>query len=237
MKKIFSEIYKKDSVREALHIYKLAFWFTGLIVVFVILVLIPLFGTHQVNRWMLQSIIWSISSTKINYMQSMFQLGAATSIAFAIAGPQIQYTLGPRVQGLIRYAKSTVSKSSNLAPKLTELINVLQNYDGYNQEYWALARGNLYNLHFLMASINLSLLIWSSLIDPRGAILNIVAFFVIMFSMLFPMADLSRTYVEARHIRPILQEAKNACSSGTPDRIDAICAKIKAETKPLPPNI
>ena len=237
MKKIFSEIYKKASVREALHIYELAFLFTGLIVVFMLSVLMPLFGTQKVSRWMLQSVIWSISSTKINYMQSMFQLGTATSIAFAIAGPQIKHALGPRAQRVIRYVNFSISGSSGPALNLRKLVDVLKNFDKYTQDYWELGRGNLFKLHLIAALINFLMLFWSSLIDPRGQILNGIAFVLIMYSMFVPLADLYRTYIKARHIRPMLQEAKNACDSGTPDRIDAICAKIEAETKPLPPNI
>lgn len=226
--------------REFTNIFKLAFLTTCVVVCCITacaMALAFLFGISRVSEWMFRLTKWPFGSTAINYMQSMFQLGAATSIAFAIAGPQIQHALGPRAQSVIRHVRLANNESSEAASKLRNLADILLKFDAYEQDYWSLGRGNLYKLHFSMALINFVMLSWSSLIDPRGRILNGIAFLVIISSMFIPLIDLSRTYIEARRIRPMLQEAKNACDSGRPDRIDAICAKIEAEIKPLPPNI
>ena len=206
-------------------------------IIMIITILVFFVGTFRVNKWLIRIVRWSFLSTKINYMQSIFQLGAATSIAFAIAGPQIQHALGPRTQGALRHAKLAINKPTGLTSKSRKLISILHNYDRYQREYSALGRGNLYILHCSMALINFTLLLWFSLIDPRGQIPNGIAALIIMFSMFVPLVDLSRTFTDARHIRPMLQEARKACDSGMPDRIDAISARLEAEIKPLPPNM
>ena len=194
-------------------------------------------GIIWVNKWIYKISAWILANTKIGHMQSIFQLGTATSIAFAIAGPQIQHALGPRAQGALRHVRHAISKSHTEVSELRKLLVALQNFNNYKREYGGLGRGNLYPLHYLMAIINFALLFWSSLIDPGGGIPNGIAFLIITASMFVPFVDLNDAFFAARHIRPMLQEAKTACDSGDPGRIDAICAKFQNETKPLPPNM
>jgi len=226
--------------KEFIHVCKINFLIISS-VVFVAIVLLVLgstiFGVHRVNIWLSRSVIWRYKSTKISYMQSMFQLGAATSIAFAVAGLQIQHALGPRIIGAIQSAKLAMSKPNAPVATLKSLISSLQNYNRYKRTLVGYTRSYLYRAHIFIAFCNIILLVWSSLIDPRGEIQSQWAFFVVVFTIMFPLTDLVDTFIEAHHIRPILQEAKNACSSDVIERIEAVCCAINAEIKPFPTNI
>lgn len=226
--------------KEFLRICKIWFLIVSVIILIFacyIIIGIAIFGVHRINHWSYSFNLWMLNSTKISYMQPMFQLGAATSIAFAVAGPQIQHALGPRIVGAVQSAKVAMHKPNAPVSTIKPLIRNLQHYDKYKRELVAYTRSNLYPSHLFIAYSNIILLFWSSLIDPRGEIQNQWAVLVVILSIMFPLTDLIDAFIEAHHIRPILQEAKDACNSGISERVAAVCQAVNAEIKPLPTDI
>lgn len=212
------------------------FWIFIILIAFIILILVAteLFGAQKVNRRLIYWNKWFEATTKINYMQSIFQLGAATSAAFAIAGPQIQHALGPRVQGAIQHARLAIRKSNPPINALKDLIRILQRYDQYKRDNAALRRSRLYSFHLGITLLNIFLLIWTSLIDPRGEIQNKYALMLIIVCIFAPLIDLRDIFLEARHVQPIIQKAKDACDTRKPERIEAAKDAIEAEIKLYP---
>lgn len=214
----------------------LIFWMPLLFLVFVILVVVAsqFFGTQKVAIWLAKRGKWFEDTTKINYMQSVFQLGAATSAAFAIAGPQIQHALGPRVQGAMQHTKLALRKPDAPITALKQLLRSLQRYDKHKRDDAALRRSRLYSLHLTIALMDIALLIWSSVIDPRGEIPNKWAIILMFICIFAPFLELRDTFLEARHIRPIIQKANDACDSRIPGQIEAAKDAIETEIKSYP---
>lgn len=174
---------------------------------------------------------WFEDSTKLNYMQSVFQLGAATNAAFAIAGRQIQHALGPRVQGAIQHVRLAIRKPDPPVVALRQLAESLRRYDKYKRDDAALTRSRLYSIYITVALLDILLLVWSSVIDPRGEIQNKYAMILMFICIFAPFLELRDIFLEARHIRPIIQKANDACDSRIPERIEAAKNAIEAEIK------
>lgn len=214
----------------------LIFWMPLSLFIFIVFIVIAskFFGMQKVNIWLNKRNEWFEASTKINYVQSVFQLGATTSAAFAIAGPQIQHALGPRVQGAIQHARLALRKPDPPVIALRHLIQSLQRYDRHKRDDAALRRSRLYPFHLTIAFLNIFLLIWSSVIDPRGEVQNKYAIILMFICIFAPFVELRDTFLEARHIRPIIQKANDACDSRISERIEAAKDAIEAEVKPYP---
>ena len=193
-----------------------------------------LFGFQNVFRWSFHFNRWFDSTTKINHMQSVFSLGAATSAAFAFAGPQIQHALGPRVQEAIQHARLALRKPNSPSASLKLLIRKLYLYDRHKRDDAATRRSNLFPFHLTITLINVLFLVWTALIDPRGELQNKYALILIFVCIFAPLVDLRDVFFEARRIRPILQKAKDACDSGIPEQIDTAADAIEAEIKRYP---
>ncbi len=174
---------------------------------------------------------WCSSSTKVEHMRSMFALGAATSIAFAVAGPQLQHALGPKINLTIEYVSKKARNSNTTKTSLERMIDLLNQLNRSQKIYFDDLRGNLYSLHFFVTLGNVLLLLWSSLIRPDGAILNIYALMIIFASIIFPIFDLNDVYRKARQTQPILQKSKSACDSGMPKLVETVCKSIGGEIK------
>lgn len=128
---------------------------------------------------------WIVSSTAVTHMQSMFQLGAATSIAFAIAGPQIRHALGPKITRMMRYVYRKKHDSEVLVINLKYLIDALKIFDISKIYYYDDLRGNLFGLHLFTIFYNIFLLLWSSLLTLDGLIPNGIAVFLLFLSVCF----------------------------------------------------
>ncbi len=197
---------------------------------FIIVGFVMLSNSHKGQKWL-------VGMTKIAPLQSWFQLGAATSIAFAVAGPQIQHALGPRVEGGIQKARTVMCYPNAPIENLKALIQALRDYESYKRELVGYTRGRLYTLHLYFATINIFLLFWSSAIDPFGKIPNFPALLLCILCIIFPFLDLIVASLEANHIRPILQKAMNVCDGGNSTEIRTSCDAIRAEIKPFPTAI
>lgn len=230
-----ARVYFRDKIYNHPYAF-LIFWMPVFLLIFIVFIVAAseFFGMQKVNLWLYKRNKWFEASTKINYMQSVFQLGAATSAAFAIAGPQIQHALGPRVQKSIQHARLALRKPDPPVIALRHLIQSLQRYDRHKRDDAALRRSRLYPFHLSIALLNIFLLIWSSVIDPRGEIQDIYAIILMFICIFAPFSELRDTFLEARHIRPIIQKANNACDSRISERIEAAKDAIEAEIKPFP---
>ncbi len=200
----------------------------SLIATFIFLAILPY--SHTAQKWL-------VGKTKLSAMQSIFQLGAATSIAFAVAGPQIQHALGPRVKGTIQNAKIAMRDPNVPLQALENLVQALRDYEIYKRELVGYTKGNLYGLHLYVALFDILLLFWSSVIDPIGKIPNFPAILLCVLCIIFPMIDLFDASREALHMKPILKRAKDACDTGVANEIQTASKDIRAEIKPFPTNI
>ena len=174
----------------------------------------------------LKAMRWPDRTTKLNYMQSIFQLGAATSIAFALAGPQIRHVLGPKIRIVKLFVNTTATKHPNQLQESSLLVHSLCTLEDHQQDLGETQRGALYIIHLSAILYNVIILIWSSLIDPNGKIWNAGAFYLLIGCIGFPMIDLIQAYTDSSPIRRLLQQVKSACESGNPTEISLIRKKI-----------
>jgi len=191
-------------------------------------------GAQKINLWLAYLNKWFESTSKISYMQSVFSLGAATSAAFAFAGPQIQHALGPRVQKAMQYARFALRKPNASSSSLKSLIKQLHLYDKHKRDDAAMRRSNLFPFHLIITFVNVFFLVWTALIDPRGELRNKYALILIFVCIFAPLIDLRDAFFEAHRIRPIIENTKSACDSGIPEQIDAATDAIEAEIKRYP---
>lgn len=176
---------------------------------------------------------WLVGSTKINSLQSMFQLGVATSAAFIVAGPHIRHALGPKIKEAIIYARQKAAEVNGPIQELANFARTLSKYDKYKQNDTDYLRRNLYLPYLCVMLLNYIMLFWSSSIDPNGKMLNPIALLITLACMILPLFDLAFTYNDSLGIRRILQRAKIACDSGKPEEIIAVCAVLESEMKLL----
>ena len=214
----------------------LIFWMPLLLAAYIVSIIIAwqIFGAASVVRWASHLNRWFEASTKISFMQSVFQLGAATSAAFAIAGPQIQHALGPRVQGAIQHAKRASMQPNAPMGALKQIAQTLRHYDKFKKDEAAMRRSRIYPFHLTITATNILLLLWSSVIDPRGEIQNKWAVIILFGCIFAPFVELKDAFSQARHIRPLIQKAMDACDSNMFKRIEAARNTIEAEIKAYP---
>lgn len=99
------------------------------IALFIAMFILAILWPQQANILTSRFEIWGLGWTKINYMQSMFQLGIATSAAFAIAGPEIRHALGPSTKGVTEYIKVKMKEPNSPVDYLKRLVQELRKYD------------------------------------------------------------------------------------------------------------
>jgi len=166
-----------------------------------------------------------------HYGRTEWPCGAATSIAFAVAGPQLQHALGPKINVTIDYVNGKIEQSQMTNNKLKCMVDLLIKLNVSQKMYFDDLRGNLFGLHLFVALGNVLLLLWLSLIRPDGTIINIYALMIIFVSIIFPLFDLNDVYRKARQIQPILKKSKSACDSEIPKLTEAVCRNIEEEIK------
>lgn len=169
---------------------------------------------------------WQNGSTKLNYMQSIFQLGAATSIAFALAGPQIRHVLGPKIKMIRLVIENAVGMEEGCTDQNNNIVHRLHFLEQHQQDLGEMQRGALYLIHLSAIAYNIVMLIWSSIIDPNGKIWNVGAVYLLIGCIGFPSIDLVQAYTNANPLRDLLRQVKSAFENRKSEEIDHVCKRI-----------
>lgn len=201
--------------------------YSSLVFIFISVLLVGFSVLHSsYPKIYLKAMQWQVKGTKLNYLQLMFQLGTATSIAFALAGPQIRHVLGPK----IRITKNFIRRISIIYGSCAQGIGLLEDtlcsLENHQQDLGETQRGAMYIIHLSAILFNLLMLIWSSLIDPNGRVWNIGAVYLLIGCMGFPLIDLIMAYLGTNPIRQLLQQVRSACESRKPEEIERVRRKI-----------
>lgn len=177
--------------------------------------------------------IWYYSEMPISNLQSVFQLGIATSIAFALGRPYFRHALGPDLQRTIRYIYTRSKHYSLPQMEFFKLIFHIREYRRYEEGLVALSQPYFFILYSLSALANTLLLLWSSAINSTGSTLSRNALTLCMVATALFVLGVWDAYVGARRMQLLLRKARSACDSGKSEYIAAICEEIKGKMKEI----
>ena len=174
---------------------------------------------------------WFYSETPVSNLQSVFQLGIATSLAFALGRPYFRHALGPDLQRTIRYIQ--VRSKYYILPEseFVKLIRHIREYRRYEEGLVALSQPYFFILYSISAFLDIVLLFWSSTINSTGSVLSRNALLLCLLATSLLVLGVLDAYIAARRMQLVLRKARSACDSGKSENIISVCNEIESKMK------